>query len=83
MPSPPWFAACRRLNETAIIRLRQSQPRWRGRRRKISGNDFGIRVLIEGRRLLIDGKEEEARPLFMEALSRRSDGTVNQAWARA
>jgi WD40 repeat protein/tetratricopeptide (TPR) repeat protein len=40
-------------------------------------------ALIEGRRLLIDDKEDEAKALFTEALGRDSSGIVDQTWANA
>ena len=61
--------------------LPQTQPRWCGSDEKYPYNS--VSAMIEGRRLLIDGKVNQARALFTEQLGRNSGGAVNQAWAAA
>ena len=61
--------------------LPPTQPRWCG-----SGEKYpydSVSAMIEGRRLLIDGKVNDAKALFTEAARRNSDGAVNQTWAGA
>lgn len=61
--------------------LPPTRPRWCG-----SGEKYpydSVSALIEGRRLLVGGKVDEAQTLFKAQLGRNSDGAVNQAWAGA
>src|SRR6185369_12607938 len=61
--------------------LPPTQPRWCG-----SGEKYpydSVSAMIEGRRLLIDGKVNDAKALFTEAARRNSGGAVNQTWAGA
>ena len=61
--------------------LPPTQPRWCGGGEKYP-YDL-VSALIEGRRLLIDGKVNDAKALFTEAARRNSGGAVNQTWAGA
>ena len=61
--------------------LPQMQPRWCGGEGKYPYNS--VSALIEGRRLLVGGKVDEASALFKEQLGRSSGSAVNDAWAKA
>ena len=61
--------------------LPQMQPRWCGGEGKYPYDS--VSALIEGRRLLVGGKVDEASALFKEQLGRSSGSAVNDAWAKA